>query len=529
MTGAHLDRQVERWGCFELALSGSAEGNPFLEVELTAQFTQAGRSVQVDGFYDGEGVYRIRFMPEAEGQWEYMTRSNSAALDGQTGSFTCVAPGADNHGPVRVANTFHFAYADGTAYVPVGTTCYVWNLQGDELEEQTLATLRDAPFNKMRMCVFPKNYAFNRNEPPRYPFPGQPTRERPPLAFDLKAEPPSDYWDFSRFNPEYFRHLERRILDLQGLGIEADLILFHPYDFGAWGFDRMPAEVNQRYLRYIVARLAAFRNLWWSFANEYELLLDRTMDDWDGYFQLVQERDPYNHLRSVHNIISFYDHTKPWVTHCSVQHGDLARMTSWLSQYGKPVVIDECGYEGDISHLWGNLSPQEMVMRFWLGFADGGYVGHGETYLNATETLWWSKGGALVGESVPRIAFLRTIFEAAPAGGLLPLSPKRFVSLASFDEMLALFTSPERAHSIFGEGGFNAVAGSHSGTDYYLLYFATRQPAYCELNLPDGRYDIDIIDTWEMTVERAAETVAGQARVTLPGKPYQALRIARNA
>ena len=27
---------------------------------------------------------------------------------------------------------------------------------GDEMEEQTLETLKSAPFNKMRMCVFPK-------------------------------------------------------------------------------------------------------------------------------------------------------------------------------------------------------------------------------------------------------------------------------------------------------------------------------------------------------------------------------------
>ncbi|GAI29095.1 unnamed protein product, partial [marine sediment metagenome] len=36
------------------------------------------------------------------------------------------------------------------------------------MEEQTLATLKDAPFNKMRMCVFPKSYSYNKNEPEFY-------------------------------------------------------------------------------------------------------------------------------------------------------------------------------------------------------------------------------------------------------------------------------------------------------------------------------------------------------------------------
>ncbi|MGC3958986.1 MAG: hypothetical protein QM813_13905 [Verrucomicrobiota bacterium] len=48
-------------------------------------------------------------------------------------------------------------------------------------------------------------------------------------------------FDTSRFNPKFFQHFERRILDLQKLGIEADIILLHPYDKGAWGFDAMTA------------------------------------------------------------------------------------------------------------------------------------------------------------------------------------------------------------------------------------------------------------------------------------------------
>jgi hypothetical protein len=126
----------------------------------------------------------------------------------------------------------------------------------------------------MRMCVFPKRYTFNKNEPPTYPFPGKVTKAWDPTIRDnYRYSEPPNYWDFSQFNPAYFQHLEKRILDLQRRGIEADLIIFHPYDFGAWGFDRMPAEVNDRYLKYLVARLSAYRNLWWSFANEYDLFV----------------------------------------------------------------------------------------------------------------------------------------------------------------------------------------------------------------------------------------------------------------
>lgn len=36
-------------------------------------------------------------------------------------------------------------------------------------------------------------------------------------------------------------------------------------------------------------------------------------------------------------------------------------------------------------------------------------MGHGETYLG--ETIWWSHGGKLHGESHPRIKFLRGLLQ----------------------------------------------------------------------------------------------------------------------
>ncbi|MCA9896455.1 MAG: DUF5060 domain-containing protein, partial [Anaerolineae bacterium] len=221
------------------------------------------RVVDVDGFYDGAGTYRVRFMPDTLGEWHYTTVSNRAELDGQTGAFTCVDPGPDNHGPVGVHDTFHFAYADGTPYLQIGTTCYAWAHQGADLEAQTLATLAHAPFNKLRMCVFPKDYAYNKNEPEHYVYQRQ----------------DDGSWDFTRFNPAFFHHFETLLDRLRTLNIEADLILFHPYD--RWGFADMGAENDDRYLRYVVARLAAYRNVWWSMANEFDLMQAKNEADWD--------------------------------------------------------------------------------------------------------------------------------------------------------------------------------------------------------------------------------------------------------
>jgi len=153
-----------QWGLFELVLNGPSDGNPYLDVELTAVFEADGQTRNVTGFYDGDGVYRLRFMPEAMGKWSYRTASNRAELDGVAGVVDVGPANEGDHGPVR-AQGLQFRYADGSRYINLGTTAYAWNLQGDELEEQTLKTLAAAPFTKIRMCVFPKHYRYNENEP----------------------------------------------------------------------------------------------------------------------------------------------------------------------------------------------------------------------------------------------------------------------------------------------------------------------------------------------------------------------------
>lgn len=491
---------VERWGIFELALAGPADGNPFTDVTLSARFSYQNRVLEPDGFYDGEGVYRVRFMPDTPGVWTYVTRSNRPELDGRTGQFTCIPASPDNHGPVRVRDTYHFAYADGTPYFPFGTTCYAWTHQAEALEEQTLATLRRTRFNKLRMCVFPKFYIYNENEPVYYPFERNAAGEH----------------DFTRFDPRFFRHFEQRVGQLGELGIEADVIIFHPYD--RWGYCEMDAEADFRYLRYLAARLAAYRNVWWSMANEYDFLLDvKPLDHWDRFFHILEEKDPYQHLRSIHNgdVRMNYDHTKPWISHVCIQNWDVKKVKEWRSNYRKPVINDECEYEGNVHHPWGNISARELVHRFWIMVVNGGYAGHGETYNHPEDILWWSKGGVLHGESWPRIAFLRKIVEEGVPGGLTPLADR---------------------------WEWSRVSAGRSG-DYRLIYFGEHQPLEWAAGFPedDGIYEVDLIDPWEMTVTplplgelpplppvRGTPPLVKPAfGVKLPGRPYLAVQVRR--
>jgi hypothetical protein len=510
-TSSSAPKSHERWSVVEIELPGPSGGNPFIDVQLTATFELGNNKRTVTGFYDGDGRYRIRFMPEEVGQWRYVTQSNVEALDGKRGQLTVVEARGKNHGPVRVRNTFHFAYADGTPYKPLGTTCYAWTSQDNELQEQTLETLAAAPFNKLRMCVFPKRYSWNENEPPLYPFAGTPPNQ----------------WDFARFNPAFFRHFEKRIAQLGELGIEADIILLHPYDEGHWGFDRMPDEADDRYLRYVVSRLAAFRNVWWSLANEYDFMTEKQESDWDRFINIVHESDSYHHLTSIHNGRQLYNHTNPLLTHASIQNGSAAeeagRAILYRDVYRKPIVFDEIKYEGDIPLRWGNLSAEEMVHRFWECIIAGTYPGHGECYLHPSDILWWSKGGVLRGQSPARIAFLRYVLATAPAEGIEPIDKWQVPNVA-------------------GKPG-----------EYYLVYFAATAPRSWKFVLPRRSRDeaselaggmrlhVEVLDTWNMTItpidkpftlrqpERGDYTArdVDDSSINLPQNPWIALRITR--
>jgi hypothetical protein len=494
---------VERWGCYEIVLHGPGDGNPFVDTQVSATFSCGDVSLDASGFYDGDGVYRVRFMPGILGKWNYVTHSNRKELDGQTGEFECDEPGAGDHGPVRVAGTYHFAYADGTPFVPMGTTCYGWIHQSDQMQEKTVATLKGSPFNKVRMSIFPTDGKYLKEHPEVCPF---------VLGADGK-------WDHTRFNCEFFRNLEKRLGEMRDEGVEADLILFVPYGGKETGFDRMPAADDDRYVSYVVARLSAYRNVWWSMANEFDLIKDKTDADWDRMFQLVQREDPAGHLRSIHFSQRMYDYSKPWVTHLSVQNGiavaDFGRAVWYRDVCRKPVVFDEVFYEGDIDRRWGQLSGEEMTLRFWLGTIAGTYVGHGETFKGDTPPAWTSAGGTLRGTSPARIGFLKSILDAGPREGIEPID--RF---------------------------YETHIGGKAG-EYYLVYFGQEKPSEWRFELPkeklaDGmQFHVDVLDTWDMTVTPVAGTftvkkksaylfgVEGDVRIALPGKSYMALRIVR--
>ncbi|MBN1482889.1 DUF5060 domain-containing protein [candidate division KSB1 bacterium] len=498
---------VEQWGVFEIEFDGPSDGNPYMDNKLEAKFTHGSQTVSMPGFYDGDGTYIIRFCPAQLGDWTFVTQSNLAELSDHSGSFKCVKPTGNNHGPIEPVNTFYLQYADGTPFYSVGTTSYQWTSVKQSVQEKTLETLKNAPFNKMRMCVFPKRYSYGNDTDPWM------------LPFKRK----DDQNDPSQPNYEFFQNFDKRVKQLMDMGIQADVILFHPYDH--WGYYQMGDDMNEKYVRYMIARISAYRNVWWSLANEWDVPRTKEAIDWEGIGTLLQKEDPFQRLRGIHNWYydesHFYDHNRPWVTHASLQTYFFFNAIKWRNQYQKPVLFDEMRYEGGVPSGWGSLTAKEMTEYFWKAGLSGVYGMHGDTFKNdsdsLTEVRWWAKGGTLMGESPDRIAFFKKIMEEAPVTEMIP-------ELVSLSGLTVPEQIPDRNDGSLIEKLNNNIYIFSKEGEHYLAY--TQDPEQTiELNLAGEKdYTLEIIDTWNMKI--VAEQVVGSGEFQYKTKmPYTALRL----
>lgn len=503
---AEMEKNMKQYECYELKFSGPEPEN-HAGAEVLGSFEINGKTTEVKGFYAGENTYVVRYLPMEPGMCRYRV---SGAVSG-SGEVQCEPAEGKQCGIVRAEGT-HFQYEGGAYFHPFGTTVYALTHQDDALAEETFASLARAPFNKIRFCVFPKHYDFNHNEPPLY-------------AFEKKGEG----WDVSRPCFAFWNRLESYIRRLGGLGIECDLILFHPYD--RWGFAAMPRQDNLLYLDYLLRRLAAFPNVWWSLANEYDLCAAKSLEEWEEIEAFVAENDPYGHLLSNHNCFKHWDFARPHVTHVSIQSKALYNVAEWRRRYGKPVVIDECCYEGNIRHFWGSISGREMVNRFWRAVTMGGYCTHGETFLDPErEVLWWSRGGTLKGKSPERIAFLREIVEALPS----PMEPMdtpltKLLHVSDEAEIPKEAAPFARAALRLGDELREFCAceftyQGHCGEEVYLYFYDGRTCIEDILELPEGRgYRVELIDTWEMSRTTLSECASGRTQIALPGREGMAV------
>ena len=83
----NYEKKVEKWDVLEVTVEGHSDKNPFVDYEIQGIFTGKHETVTVDGFYDGEGVYKVRYMPSFVELYTFEV--TGSAIDGEvlTGKF----------------------------------------------------------------------------------------------------------------------------------------------------------------------------------------------------------------------------------------------------------------------------------------------------------------------------------------------------------------------------------------------------------------------------------------------------------
>ena len=461
--GGHAARRrVPRWGVLELRLDGPVARQPVRRRRARRRLHRAAseRSASA-GSTTATACYVIRLLAEAEGGVGASRRARppdrSTASTGTVVGGRPAAPAA--HGPVRV-DGFHFAHADGTRHRPLGTTAYAWTHQSDELQEQTLATLAESRFTKMRMCLFPKSYLYNANEPDGLPLPRLARRR----ASTSSGSTPLTSAASSSASPSSASSASRPTSSSST-----------PTTAGA--SPTSGRAVDDRFLRYVVRRLAAYANVWWSMANEYDLLWSKTEEDWERLAAIVERGGPVRapqldpQLPPVLRLLAAVDHARQRAARRRLPHRREHRR-SGASGGASPSSSTSAPTRATSTRA-GATSPARRSCA-----ASGRAPSAAATSATARPTSNDARGAVVV--------------EGRRARGHEPRAHRRS-STAS---------SPRRptACSIRCPPT-GTCRGAASPAEYLIGYFGFNRPRFRNVVLPEGEFEVDVIDTWNMTVE----------------------------
>lgn len=405
---------LPKWELHEFFITAKTQvSNPFHDAALTGEFfAPSGKTKLLDGFYDGDDTWRLRFVPDEEGEWRYLLRGEGVEIL-QEGKISCTA--ASRRGFIRIhpQNPFTFATGDGTAFFPMGDTCYGLFDDSpitDQLRAEYLETRRAQHFNFVRISV---GHSHDRaQKDPAY------------WAWGGTAQEP----DLDRFNPVFFRNFDKLLLQMRESGMNAELLLLNFYRKPFTDTTLWTPERERRWLRYLLARYAAFDNIFmWTLSNEYEThpdgryRLDIPGDiDWaKETARFIKRHDPYNHPVTVHPVVSSTakgssprdPFERPWqiggfygdedaldvLSQQTGQHGegtiwddslqcwqgddlDLVASLQADLRYGKPVLNTENGYEYQRSGPTGKrqVHHTDKVRRTsWRIVCGGGHFAAG--------------------------------------------------------------------------------------------------------------------------------------------------------
>ena len=138
--------EVGKWRRIALPFSSSSySGNPF-ELEFSAVFKhrESGMTLRLPGYFAGSNAWKIGFMPNRLGLWDYQTSSPDPNLNNRSGSVRCIPsdhPGLLGPDPDHPRK---WKFADGNHVLPIALRLEFFSEPGtDEVFKRAALFMRD--------------------------------------------------------------------------------------------------------------------------------------------------------------------------------------------------------------------------------------------------------------------------------------------------------------------------------------------------------------------------------------------------
>ncbi|MGC3947059.1 MAG: DUF5060 domain-containing protein [Chryseolinea sp.] len=343
-------------------------GNPF-DVAFGAMVTHSsGKSYNVQGFYNGDTEYILRFSPEVAGEYRFQTFSTNIKLSALSGVITAT-PNSNSaiHGQVKVSAQApqKFVYQDGTPYFPLAFELdWIFALDIDNKSalpktKEIVEVVEANGFNQIVMNVYAyeTSWKTDSNVPKQYSF-----KDPSYSVFKGTNEKP----EFDQLNVAFFKHFDRVIQHLHDRGIAAHMMIYVWNKKVNW--PEMYSANDNRYYDYIIKRYQAYPNVIWDISKE---ALDYGRCDIPYINERIERTrrlDAYHHLITVHDY-EYCSREPDKVDFISIQNWrpDLYSLSleAYLKHANKPVMnIEHGGYEeGPYSTFTGNYTNAEVCLE----------------------------------------------------------------------------------------------------------------------------------------------------------------------
>jgi len=390
----------------------------FTESEFSGWFERQDGSKRwtVEGFCDAQDgrVFRIRFMPPAPGEYKYFVAYRADGKTKETtGSFRAI--NGHRRGPVRVDSQYpwHFIWeGTGEHYFFNGTTAYWlagWSDEG--IIRASIDRLHRLKVNRIRVTVA------GRSEQ-TYGEPVKPGPTWTSFTTAWPAESPDDIYhprfDYTAFHVSYWQKLDRLVQYAR----ERDMVVSLVLDMNDSRVHPAPGSDDEyRFLRYAVARLAAYSNVTWDLGDDLDQYRDEQWTRRTGMF--LKNLDPYQHLATSHPVSnSHQDRTADWFDFTSFQEWSRHQHAFMLKERRREIEIgriipqtnEEYGYE-DHYPSWsagpGSESSDALRRTAWDIAMAGGYQTTGETARRGTNVGPDSGGGWVNGRGDDTMTMLQ--------------------------------------------------------------------------------------------------------------------------